>query len=202
MPPLFSYFPYFSLAAVMEEDLRVLYVGNLDSRATESFISDIFSSIGPVKRCKLITGREHLDEAPYCFVEFEDHKTASKAIAAMNGRTIFDKKIKVNWRASNASMRKDLTDVNCTEVSELAERIEMSLSVSQASQKEVHETEKKDSTTSPSETCTTANSTGGEREPSVEYTSDRKRFSKEGHSRCMPGYDALRILYKYSSWFE
>jgi hypothetical protein len=154
-------------------------------------------------------------------------------------------KIKVNWRASNASMRKDLTgellvilrsfqvcgcgffhalslsfsfvfqylsimseatcnspDVNCTEVSELAERIEMSLSVSQASQKEVHETEKKDSTTSPSETCTTANSTGGEREPSVEYTSDRKRFSKEGHSRCMPGYDALRILYKYSSWFE
>jgi RNA recognition motif-containing protein len=67
------------------------YVGNLDSRATESFISDIFSSIGPVKRCKLITGREHLDEAPYCFVEFEDHKTASKAIAAMNGRTIFDK---------------------------------------------------------------------------------------------------------------
>ena len=86
------------------------------------------------------------------------------------------------------------SDVNCSQVRELTETLEKSLSVSKASQNGVHDAEKKDSTSNRGQSGTTDSGTSGVRELPVECSSEmhRKRFSKEGHARCM-AFDAANV---------
>uniref|UniRef100_A0A914CLH7 RRM domain-containing protein n=1 Tax=Acrobeloides nanus TaxID=290746 RepID=A0A914CLH7_9BILA len=72
---------------------RTLYVGNLDPNVTEEFIASLFGQIGLVTKAKIIDPTTE----PYAFVEFADHYGASLALSAMNGRTLLDRQIKVNW---------------------------------------------------------------------------------------------------------
>ncbi|XP_054100826.1 cytotoxic granule associated RNA binding protein TIA1 isoform X11 [Callithrix jacchus] len=44
---------------------------------------------------------------PYCFVEFHEHRHAAAALAAMNGRKIMGKEVKVNWATTPSSQKKD-----------------------------------------------------------------------------------------------
>ncbi|XP_061288897.1 cytotoxic granule associated RNA binding protein TIA1 isoform X13 [Bos javanicus] len=44
---------------------------------------------------------------PYCFVEFYEHRHAAAALAAMNGRKIMGKEVKVNWATTPSSQKKD-----------------------------------------------------------------------------------------------
>ncbi|XP_078812153.1 cytotoxic granule associated RNA binding protein TIA1 isoform X3 [Oryzias latipes] len=44
---------------------------------------------------------------PYCFVEFYEHRHATATIAAMNGRKILGKEVKVNWATTPTSQKKD-----------------------------------------------------------------------------------------------
>ncbi|XP_037587485.1 nucleolysin TIAR [Cebus imitator] len=95
---------------MMEDDgqPRTLYVGNLSRDVTEVLILQLFSQIGPCKSCKMIT--EHTSNDPYCFVEFYEHRDAAAALAAMNGRKILGKEVKVNWATTPSSQKKDTSN--------------------------------------------------------------------------------------------
>uniref|UniRef100_A0A672GA45 RRM domain-containing protein n=1 Tax=Salarias fasciatus TaxID=181472 RepID=A0A672GA45_SALFA len=90
----------------MEDDQpRTLYVGNLSRDVTEPLILQVFQQIGPCKSCKMIVDTAGND--PYCFVEFYDHRHAAASLAAMNGRKIMGKEVKVNWATTPTSQKKD-----------------------------------------------------------------------------------------------
>ncbi|XP_007252311.2 nucleolysin TIAR isoform X1 [Astyanax mexicanus] len=94
----------------MEDDChpKTLYVGNLSRDVTENLILQLFTQIGPCKSCKMIT--EHTSNDPYCFVEFFEHRDAAAALAAMNGRKILGKEVKVNWATTPSSQKKDTSN--------------------------------------------------------------------------------------------
>ncbi|XP_013913876.1 PREDICTED: nucleolysin TIA-1 isoform p40-like isoform X2 [Thamnophis sirtalis] len=93
-------------AAAMEDEMpKTLYVGNLSRDVTEALILQLFSQIGPCKNCKMIMDTAGND--PYCFVEFYEHRHAAAALAAMNGRKIMGKEVKVNWATTPSSQKKD-----------------------------------------------------------------------------------------------
>uniref|UniRef100_A0A4W5NP45 Nucleolysin TIAR n=1 Tax=Hucho hucho TaxID=62062 RepID=A0A4W5NP45_9TELE len=85
-----------------------LYVGNLSRDVTEILILQLFTQIGPCKSCKMITEQSSND--PYCFVEFFEHRDAAAALAAMNGRKILGKEVKVNWATTPSSQKKDTSN--------------------------------------------------------------------------------------------
>ncbi|XP_071402036.1 nucleolysin TIAR isoform X7 [Centroberyx affinis] len=94
----------------MDDDThpKTLYVGNLSRDVTEILILQLFTQIGPCKSCKMIT--EHTSNDPYCFVEFFEHRDAAAALAAMNGRKILGKEVKVNWATTPSSQKKDTSN--------------------------------------------------------------------------------------------
>ncbi|XP_069823837.1 nucleolysin TIAR isoform X1 [Dendropsophus ebraccatus] len=104
---------------------RTLYVGNLSRDVTEVLILQLFSQIGPCKSCKMITEQTdsrrvaasvgfsvlpNSSNDPYCFVEFFEHRDAAAALAAMNGRKILGKEVKVNWATTPSSQKKDTSN--------------------------------------------------------------------------------------------
>ncbi|XP_062376076.1 nucleolysin TIAR isoform X2 [Sardina pilchardus] len=91
-----------------ESHPKTLYVGNLSRDVTENLILQLFTQIGPCKSCKMIT--EHTSNDPYCFVEFFEHRDAAAALAAMNGRKILGKEVKVNWATTPSSQKKDTSN--------------------------------------------------------------------------------------------
>uniref|UniRef100_A0A673KK88 Nucleolysin TIA-1-like n=1 Tax=Sinocyclocheilus rhinocerous TaxID=307959 RepID=A0A673KK88_9TELE len=94
---------------MMDEDQpRTLYVGNLSRDVTEALILQVFSQIGPCKSCKMIFDTAGND--PYCFVEFFENRHAAAALAAMNGRKILGKDMKVNWASMPGSQKKDTSN--------------------------------------------------------------------------------------------
>ncbi|KAM9393404.1 cytotoxic granule associated RNA binding protein TIA1-like isoform 2-T2 [Pholidichthys leucotaenia] len=93
----------------MEDDQpRTLYVGNLSRDVTEALIVQVFGQIGPCKSCKMINDTAGND--PYCFVEFYEHRHAAASLAAMNGRKILGKEVKVNWATTPTSQKKDTSN--------------------------------------------------------------------------------------------
>ncbi|NXE99931.1 TIA1 protein, partial [Menura novaehollandiae] len=88
--------------------LILRYVGNLSRDVTEALILQLFSQIGPCKNCKMIMDTAGND--PYCFVEFYEHRHAAAALAAMNGRKIMGKEVKVNWATTPSSQKKDTSN--------------------------------------------------------------------------------------------
>ncbi|XP_062817074.1 cytotoxic granule associated RNA binding protein TIA1 isoform X6 [Anolis carolinensis] len=98
--------PLASPRLTMEDEMpKTLYVGNLSRDVTEALILQLFSQIGPCKNCKMIMDTAGND--PYCFVEFYEHRHAAAALAAMNGRKIMGKEVKVNWATTPSSQKKD-----------------------------------------------------------------------------------------------
>uniref|UniRef100_A0A3B4A2H6 RRM domain-containing protein n=1 Tax=Periophthalmus magnuspinnatus TaxID=409849 RepID=A0A3B4A2H6_9GOBI len=90
----------------MDDDLpKTLYVGNLSRDVTEILILQLFTQIGPCKSCKMIT-----EVHPYCFVEFFEHRDAAATLAAMNGRKILGKEVKVNWATTPSTQKKDTSN--------------------------------------------------------------------------------------------
>nr|XP_055026199.1 nucleolysin TIAR isoform X3 [Misgurnus anguillicaudatus] len=109
-----------------ESHPKTLYVGNLSRDVTENLILQLFTQIGPCKSCKMITEQsdssrkvnssigfsvlQHTSNDPYCFVEFFEHRDAASALAAMNGRKILGKEVKVNWATTPSSQKKDTSN--------------------------------------------------------------------------------------------
>ena len=75
---------------------RKLYVGNLAYSATEGSISDLFSSVGTVESCRLITDCDSGRSKGFGFVEMSTDEEAQKAIAEFNGKEVDGRALTVN----------------------------------------------------------------------------------------------------------
>jgi RNA recognition motif-containing protein len=73
-----------------------VFVGNLSFDVTRDELIEAFSTVGRVVDAKLPTDRETGRPRGFAFVEFEDDDTAQKCIAAMNGRDLKGRALRVN----------------------------------------------------------------------------------------------------------
>ena len=92
---------------VFEISPHFSYVGNLAANTSEYVIREIFSVLGSIADVKMITHEGQADQAPYCFVTFEEHEKALLALTAMNGRAILNREMRVNWATRPDGIRKD-----------------------------------------------------------------------------------------------
>ena len=74
---------------------KKVYVGNLSFNATEEQVHDLFSEYGTIESIAMINDRDSGRFRGFCFVEMED-AGAAKAIAALNGKTVDDRELRVN----------------------------------------------------------------------------------------------------------
>jgi len=75
---------------------RKLYVGNLPYSATEQTLREAFAASGTVDTATVITDRDTGQSKGFGFVEMASDSEAQAATAAMNGKTLDGRQIKVN----------------------------------------------------------------------------------------------------------
>jgi RNA recognition motif-containing protein len=73
-----------------------LYVGNINFRATESDLQELFAQAGEVVSIKLITDGITGKLRGFGFVEMANDAEAEKAISMFNGKDFMDRKLVVN----------------------------------------------------------------------------------------------------------
>ena len=72
-----------------------LYVGNLPWSATEDDVRELFTSIGEVFSCNLITDRDTGRSRGFAFVEL-GKSDANKAMSELNGKDFGGRPLRVN----------------------------------------------------------------------------------------------------------
>jgi cold-inducible RNA-binding protein len=77
-------------------DMKNIFVGNLDFAATESSIRNLFEAYGKVERVNLVTDRDTGRSRGFAFVEMTDSAEADRAIAALNGQDLDGRALNVN----------------------------------------------------------------------------------------------------------
>ena len=70
----------------MPRHLATVYAANLPWRTTEDDLVGLFEEFGPVVNVRVIQDRETGRSCGYGFVELSDPESASRAVAALNGR--------------------------------------------------------------------------------------------------------------------
>jgi RNA recognition motif-containing protein len=73
-----------------------LFVGNLTQETTSTEIRDLFSAVGMVESCKLISDPETGRSRGYGFVEMNSREAADAAKEKYNGHDLHGKALKVN----------------------------------------------------------------------------------------------------------
>lgn len=73
-----------------------LYVGNMNFRAVEDDLGDLFAQYGNVVSVKIISDRETYRSKGFGFVEMEEKSAADEAIQALNDSVWMDRKLVVN----------------------------------------------------------------------------------------------------------
>ena len=73
-----------------------IYVGNLSFNATESDLRDAFQAFGAVEKAAVITDKGTGQSRGFGFVEMPNKEEALKAIAALNGKDLKGRALKVN----------------------------------------------------------------------------------------------------------
>jgi cold-inducible RNA-binding protein len=73
-----------------------LFVGNLSYETTSDEIRDLFSEVGAVESCQVITDRDTGRSKGFGFVEMESGEQAQTAIKAMNGQDNNGRALTVN----------------------------------------------------------------------------------------------------------
>jgi len=73
-----------------------LYVGNLNFETTEDDLKAFFAEVAQVSRATVIRDKFTNQSRGFAFVEIDDAAVASKAIAALNGRQLGGRSLKVN----------------------------------------------------------------------------------------------------------
>lgn len=74
---------------------KKVYVGNLSFDATEDSVRELFAEYGNIESLAWITDRDTGRFRGFCFVEM-DASAASKAIAALDGKEIDGRNLRVN----------------------------------------------------------------------------------------------------------
>jgi RNA recognition motif-containing protein len=73
-----------------------LYVGNLSYHTTDQELHDLFSEIGNVANVQVMIDRQTGQSRGFGFVEMATDDEAQQAIAAINGRTLGGRALRVN----------------------------------------------------------------------------------------------------------
>ncbi len=76
--------------------MKSLFVGNLNFQATEADLTALFQPFGQVGRIRIVTDRETGRARGFAFVEMPNDAEAAKAIAALDGREMGGRNLKVN----------------------------------------------------------------------------------------------------------
>jgi nucleolysin TIA-1/TIAR len=90
----------------LSEQNSASYVGNLHKNASENVLQALFAVIGNVVDIKMINDAA-LSTSHYCFITYETHLGAQRALAAMNGRDVYKMPLKVNWATRPDGIKKD-----------------------------------------------------------------------------------------------
>jgi len=101
---------------------RTLYVGNLHKNASENVLKALFAVIGNVVDIKMINDAA-LSTSHYCFITYETHLGAQRALAAMNGRDVYKMPLKVNWATRPDGIKKDTSKDHHIFVGDLAQEL-------------------------------------------------------------------------------
>jgi RNA recognition motif-containing protein len=75
--------------------VKKIYVGNLPWSASEDDLNELFSSFGTVHSASVVSDRDTGRSRGFGFVEMDD-ADADKAIAAVNGRDLGGRSLRVN----------------------------------------------------------------------------------------------------------
>ena len=73
-----------------------LFVGNLSHETTSDEINTLFSEVGAVESCQVITDRETGRSKGFGFVEMESRETAKTAREKFNGHDLHGRALKVD----------------------------------------------------------------------------------------------------------
>ncbi|MBN2198316.1 MAG: RNA-binding protein [Candidatus Aminicenantes bacterium] len=73
-----------------------IYVGNLSFSMTEADLKETFSAYGTVQNASIITDKISGQSRGFGFVEMPNKDEAEKAIAALNGKDVKGRALKVN----------------------------------------------------------------------------------------------------------
>jgi len=73
-----------------------LYVGNLSYSTSDQTLNSLFSEVGTVTSCQVMTDRYTGESRGFAFVEMSTEAEAQSAISALDGRTVDGRALKVN----------------------------------------------------------------------------------------------------------
>src|SRR5260370_14945867 len=76
--------------------MKNLFVGNMSFQTTEGELSALFKPFGQVTRVHLVMDRETGRARGFAFVEMPNDDEAAKAIAALDGKELGGRNLKVN----------------------------------------------------------------------------------------------------------
>ena len=76
--------------------MKNIFVGNLSFTATEDGVRSMFEAYGAVDRVSIVTDRETGRARGFAFVEMTNAGEADKAVAALNGKELGGRALKIN----------------------------------------------------------------------------------------------------------
>ena len=76
--------------------MKTIYVGNLNYATTEQDIRSLFQSYGTVVRVNLVIDRETGKLKGFCFVDMANDEEVERAIAALDGKELGGRRLRVN----------------------------------------------------------------------------------------------------------
>jgi len=76
--------------------MKNLFVGNMSFQTTENDLTELFKPFGAVTRIRVVMDRETGRARGFAFVEMPNDDEASKAVAALDGKSVGGRNIKVN----------------------------------------------------------------------------------------------------------
>jgi cold-inducible RNA-binding protein len=76
--------------------MKNLFVGNLPHSTTEAELRSLFEPHGALERVSVVTDRETGRSRGFAFVEMKNADEADKAVAALNGKELEGRALKIN----------------------------------------------------------------------------------------------------------
>jgi RNA recognition motif-containing protein len=73
-----------------------LYVGNLSYQTKDDTLNALFSQVGTVTSCQVMTDRYTGESRGFAFVEMSTEDEAKNAIASLDGKNVDGRNLKVN----------------------------------------------------------------------------------------------------------
>lgn len=94
----------------MRNQEATIYIGNLDDKATEGLLIELFVQVGPVVHAHIPRDRITQQHQGYGFIEFQSEEDAEYAAKVMGGVRLFGKPLRIN-RSSVEGKRGGVLDV-------------------------------------------------------------------------------------------